>query len=134
MPNNFSVSLIRTEIDITKEEMKACGSSFNSQEIKAIFADGDVDNNGAISLNEFIAVMCPSASTVVGRLSKTYKNLEEIKQDFKKLDENNDGMISKSEMAAAGLSGQEFDAIFKLGDANGDGEIDLDEFIGVLCP
>ena len=93
--------------------MKACGSSFNSQEIKAIFADGDVDNNGAISLNEFIAVMCPSASTVVGRLSKTYKNLEEIKQGFKKLDKNNDGMISKNEMAAAELNDEEVDAIFK---------------------
>merc|ERR1712142_343350 len=120
--------------NITQEEMRACGSRFNSQEIEAIFAVGDVDNDGAISLNEFIAVMCPSASTVVGRLSKTYKNLEEIKQGFKKLDKNNDGMISKNEMAAAGLSGQEVDAIFKLGDANGDGEIDLDEFIGVLCP
>jgi len=120
--------------NITQEEMRACGSRFNAQEIEAIFAVGDVDNDGAISLNEFIAVMCPSASTVVGRLSKTYKNLEEIKQGFKKLDKNNDGQISKQEMASAGLSGQEVDAIFKLGDANGDGEIDIDEFIGVLCP
>merc|ERR1719348_2433106 len=92
--------------NITQEEMRACGSRFNSQEIEAIFAVGDVDNDGAISLNEFIAVMCPSASTVVGRLSKTYKNLEEIKQGFKKLDKNNDGMISKNEMASAGLSQQ----------------------------
>merc|ERR1719431_974439 len=120
--------------NITQEEMRACGSRFNAQEIEAIFAVGDVDNDGAISLNEFIGVMCPSASTVVGRLSKTYKNLEEIKQGFKKLDKNNDGQISKQEMASAGLSGQEVDAIFKLGDANGDGEIDIDEFIGVLCP
>merc|ERR1719431_329172 len=89
--------------NITQEEMRACGSRFNAQEIEAIFAIGDVDNDGAISLNEFIAVMCPSASTVVGRLSKTYKNSEEIKQCFKKLDKNNDGQISKQEMASAGL-------------------------------
>merc|ERR1712142_606189 len=120
--------------NITQEEMRACGSRFNSQEIEAIFAVGDVDNDGAISLNEFIAVMCPSASAVVGRLSKTYGNLEQIKQGFKKLDVNGDGMISKQEMSAAGLSQQEVDAIFKLGDANGDGEIDLDEFLAVMVP
>jgi Ca2+-binding EF-hand superfamily protein len=120
--------------NITQEEMRACGSRFNAQEIEAIFAIGDVDNDGAISLNEFIAVMCPSASTVVGRLSKTYGNLEEIKQGFKKLDKDSDGMISQKEMASAGLSGQEVEAIFKLGDTNGDGEIDIDEFIGVMCP
>eukprot|EP00092_Neocalanus_flemingeri_P000651 GFUD01000693.1.p1 GENE.GFUD01000693.1~~GFUD01000693.1.p1 ORF type:complete len:3364 (-),score=1087.83 GFUD01000693.1:1093-10800(-) len=120
--------------NISQEEMRECGSKFNAQEIEAIFAIGDVDNDGAISLNEFVGVMCPSALTVVGRLSKTYGNLEEIKQGFKKLDKDNDGKISKKEMAAAGLSGQEVDAIFKLGDTDGDGEIDLDEFIGVMCP
>merc|ERR1712106_1027048 len=120
--------------NISEEEMRACGSKFNAQEIEAIFAIGDVDNDGAISLNEFITVMCPSASTVVGRMSKTYGNLEEIKQGFKKLDKDGDGKISKKEMASAGLSGQEVDAIFKLGDTNGDGEIDIDEFIGVMCP
>merc|ERR1719309_172658 len=120
--------------NISQEEMRACGNRFNAQEIEAIFAIGDVDNDGAISLNEFVAVMCPSASTVVGRLSKTYGNLEQIKQGFKKLDKNNDGMISKQEMSGAGLSNQEVDAIFKLGDTNGDGEIDIDEFIGVMCP
>merc|ERR1719348_2591489 len=116
------------------EEMRACGSRFNSQEIEAIFAIGDVDNDGAISLNEFVAVMCPTAATVVGRLSKTYGNLEQIKQGFKKLDKNGDGMISKQEMSAAGLSQQEVNAIFSIGDTNGDGDIDMDEFIGVMCP
>jgi len=120
--------------NISMEEMRACGSRFNSQEIEAIFAIGDVDNDGAISLNEFVAVMCPTAATVVGRLSKTYGNLEQIKQGFKKLDKNGDGMISKQEMSAAGLSQQEVNAIFSIGDTNGDGDIDMDEFIGVMCP
>ena len=120
--------------NISMEEMRACGSRFNAQEIEAIFAIGDVDNDGAISLNEFVAVMCPTAATVVGRLSKTYGNLEQIKAGFKKLDKNGDGMISKPEMSSAGLSQQEVNAIFSIGDTNGDGEIDIDEFIGVMCP
>jgi len=120
--------------NISMEEMRACGSKFNSQEIEAIFAIGDVDNDGAISLKEFVAVMCPTAATVVGRLSKTYGNLEQIKQGFKKLDKDGDGSISKSEMASAGLSQQEVNAIFSIGDANGDGAIDMEEFIAVMCP
>jgi Ca2+-binding EF-hand superfamily protein len=119
---------------ISQEEMRTCGSRFNAQEIEAIFAIGDINNDGEIDLSEFIGVMCPSASTVVGRLSKSYTTLEEIKQGFKKLDRNNDGMISKVEMAQAGLSEQEVNAVFALGDTNNDGEIDINEFIGVLCP
>merc|ERR1712088_604179 len=119
---------------ISQEEMRSCGSRFNATEIEAIFAIGDTNNDGEIDLNEFVAVMCPAASTVVGRLSKSYKNLEEIKQGFKKLDREGDGMISKREMASAGLSEQEVVAIFALGDSNNDGEIDIDEFIGVMCP
>merc|ERR1719336_448635 len=120
--------------NISMEEMRACGKRFNSQEIDAIFAIGDVDNDGSISLTEFVAVMCPTAATVVGRLSKTYSNLQQIKQGFSSLDKNGDGKISKQEMASAGLSQQEVAAIFSIGDTNGDGEIDVEEFIAVMCP
>merc|ERR550539_465756 len=82
----------------------------------------------------FVAAMCPTAATVVGRLSKTYGNLEQIKAGFKKLDVKGDGLISKKEMSSAGLSQQEVNAIFSIGDTNGDGEIDVEEFIAVMCP
>merc|ERR1719347_1318030 len=119
---------------ISQEEMRGNGNRFSAQEVEAIFAVGDINNDGEIDLDEFIGVLCPSASTVVARLSKSFQNLDEIKQGFKKLDLNNDGNISKAEMASAGLSDQEVNAIFKLGDTNNDGEIDIDEFIGVMCP
>merc|ERR1719295_1173377 len=119
---------------ISQEEMRNCGSRFNTVEIEAIFAIGDVNNDGEIDLNEFVGVMCPSASTVVGRLSKSYSTLEEVKQGFKKLDRDGDGRITKVEMAQAGFNDQEVNAIFSLGDSNNDGEIDLEEFIAVMCP
>merc|ERR1719385_537875 len=119
---------------ISQEEMRNCGSRFNTVEIEAIFAIGDVNNDGEIDLNEFVGVMCPSASTVVGRLSKSYSTLEEVKQGFKKLDKDGDGRITKVEMAQAGFNDQEVNAIFSLGDSNNDGEIDLEEFIAVMCP
>ena len=119
---------------ISQEEMRSCGAKFNSKDIEAIFAIGDINNDGEIDMGEFVAVMCPSAATVVARISKSFKNLADIKQAFKKLDRNNDGKISRDEMKGAGLNEQEVNAIFQLGDTNNDGEIDMDEFIGVLCP
>lgn len=38
------------------------------QEIEAIFALGDINDDGAIDLEEFIGVMYPSASTIANRL------------------------------------------------------------------
>jgi len=119
---------------ISQEEMRGAGNRFTAQEVEAIFAVGDINNDGEIDIDEFIGVLCPGASTVVARLSKSFTSLEEIKQGFKKLDLDNDGNISKQEMASAGLSDQEVNAIFALGDTNGDGEIDIDEFIGTMCP
>merc|ERR1719187_1188897 len=107
--------------NISHEEMVGC-KKFNNQEIEAIFAIGDINNDGEIDMNEFISVMCPSASTVVSRLSQGFKTLEDIKQGFKKLDANNDGAISKDEMRGAKFNEQEINAIFKLGDTNNDGE------------
>jgi len=58
-----------------------------------------------------------------------------VKAAFAVIDENGDGMISRDEMSASEhFNSQEIDALFTLGDSNNDGEIDLEEFIGVLYP
>ena len=119
---------------ISMEEMRNCGQKFSAKEIDAIFALGDVNNDGEIDVNEFIAVMCPSASTVVARIAKDFKSLEDVKNAFKKMDKNGDGMISKAELAACGFNDQQVNGMFTLGDTNGDGEIDLQEFIQCMCP
>ena len=119
---------------ISMEEMRNCGQQFSAKEIDAIFALGDVNNDGEIDVNEFLAVMCPSASTVVARIAKDFKSLEDVKNAFKKMDRNGDGMISKGELAACGFNDQQVNAMFALGDTNGDGEIDLQEFIQCMCP
>ena len=119
---------------ISNEEMRNCGQKFNAREIDAIFAIGDINNDGEIDLDEFVSVICPKASTLVSRISKSFRSLEDIKSSFKKLDANNDGMICKSEMRGSGMNEQEVNAIFELGDTNNDGEIDLGEFVSVMCP
>ena len=119
---------------ISMEEMRNCGQQFSAKEIDAIFALGDVNNDGEIDVNEFLAVMCPSASTVVARIAKDFKSLEDVKNAFKKMDRNGDGQISKAELASCGFNDQQVNGMFALGDTNGDGEIDLQEFIQCMCP
>lgn len=119
---------------ISKEEMQNSGQKFNAKELDAIFAIGDINNDGEIDMNEFVAVICPSVTTLVSRISSSFKSLEDIKAFFTKLDKNKDGLISKKEMRASGMNDQEINAIFTLGDTNNDGEIDLKEMITVMCP
>ena len=44
--------------------------------------------------------MSPSASSVIQRISKIFNNLNDVKTAFKKIDTNNDGLLSKKEMMA----------------------------------
>merc|ERR1711915_432805 len=120
---------------ISKEELTEGSIRFTPQEVEAILALGDVNDDGAIDLEEFIGVMYPSAATVAGRLRGQYTDINDVKKAFAKIDLNGDGKVSKEEVAGTDLfNSQEIDALFTLGDANNDGEIDLEEFVGVLYP
>merc|ERR1712079_441444 len=114
-------------------------AGLSQQEVNAIFSIGDTNGDEEIDLDEFIAVMCPSATAVVFKLGQAFKGKEGAAAAFKQIDINGDGMISKQEMSSAMIGGNklsksEVDAIFKLGDVNGDGEIDLEEFLAVMVP
>jgi len=118
---------------ISQEEMRKYGSRMTSKEIEAIFAIGDINNDGEIDINEFINVLCPNASTLIARISKEFKNIESAQAMFHEIDSNSDGKISKSEMEeSCTLNEQEINAIFELGDSDNDGEISLKEFLTVM--
>jgi len=120
---------------ITKTEMADSPTKFSAMEIEAIFALGDINDDGAIDMEEFIGVMYPSAATIANRLRAKYMNINDVKKAFAGIDRNGDGLISKEEMQECDTFNlQEIDALFTLGDSNNDGEIDLEEFIGVLYP
>ena len=120
---------------ITKDELAEGVIRFTPQEVDAIMALGDVNDDGSLDMEEFIGVMYPSAATIASRLRSQYTDINSIKKAFSKIDINEDGKVSKEEVAASGtFNQQEIDALFVLGDANNDGEIDLEEFLGVLYP
>merc|ERR1712080_313752 len=100
---------------ISKAEMAAAG--LNEQEVNAIFTLGDANNDGQIDMEEFIMVMCPSASAVVFKVSRQFCGKEDAVNAFKKIDVNGDGMISKDEMRSCylQLNPIEVDSIFALG-------------------
>merc|ERR1719500_2631142 len=120
---------------ISRQEMASSGHKFNNAQVEAIFALGDINDDGAIDLDEFISVMCPSALTIVSRLRGKFKNISDVKKAFLAIDIDKDGVLSKNEIAGCGkFNSQETEAIFMLGDLNQDGDIDLEEFVSLMCP
>ena len=120
---------------ITRAELSEGVIRFSPQEVEAIMALGDVNDDGSLDMEEFIGVLYPSAATIASRMRAQYTDINSIKKAFSRIDTNGDGMVSKDEVAASGsFNDQEIDALFVLGDSNNDGEIDLEEFLGVLYP
>ena len=100
------------------------GHSYSEVEVDAIFSLGDTDGDGEVSLQEFVDLMSPSSSEILTKLRKNFKSIADVKGAFKKIDTNNDGLLSKQEMLSSQnckFDAEEIDAIFKLGDINGDG-------------
>merc|ERR1719264_643324 len=117
------------------DALKSSGESYSDVEVDAIFSLGDVDGDGEITLEEFIGLMSPSASSVVQRISKSFKNINDCKDAFKKIDRDGDGLLSKQEMMQANtFDSEEVNAIYELGDINGDEQLDMGEFISLMFP
>ena len=117
--------------------LKSSGHSYSDVEVDAIFSLGDTDGDGEVSLQEFVDLMSPSSSEVLTKLRRNFRSIADVKAAFKKIDTNNDGLLSKQEMSSSPnckFDSEEIDAIFKLGDINGDGELDMGEFVGLMFP
>ena len=117
--------------------LKSSGHSYSEVEVDAIFSLGDVDGDGEVSLQEFVDLMSPSSSEVLAKLRVNFRSIADVKVAFKKIDADGDGLLSKKEMQnspGCKFDREEIDAIFQLGDINGDGELDMGEFIALMYP
>merc|ERR1719312_1703067 len=124
---------------ISKAELKN-GIRLSDQELEVVFALGDIDQDGEISLSEFVRLMCPAAESGLSKFRNSFRNIQEVISAFKRFDANCDGALSQQElvngMKAAGMNfnAAEVKAIFALADINQDGEINFVEFVSALFP
>merc|ERR1711872_386442 len=116
------------------------GGEYSANEISAIFAMGDTDQDGKINFLEFAKVMIPAANETLSKFWKSFSSISSVRQAFQKLDADKDGQISRQEvtqgMSSAGLklTSAEVDTLFILGDKDNNGQIDFSEFAQIMIP
>jgi len=118
-----------------KDGIEKSGLTNQTIDLKAILEDVDADGSGVIDYTEWIA------STLN---MKQYFQEDVLWAAFKVFDRDGNGKISKDELANIVLEdpnvkqvigqkqGVELDQILAQVDANGDGEIDFDEFVAMM--
>merc|ERR1719244_1453494 len=120
---------------ISRTELRQVMQNFSEAEVDSVFALGNMDQSGCIDYQEFITMMFASASSTIKKLSAQFRSVTDVKAAFKRIDINNDGQISREELRTGmKLTNEDLDLVFAIGDLDGDGEINIGEFIRVMSP
>jgi len=110
-----------------REALAAWEHMIPEGELASLMAVADVDADGAIDYNEFVA-----ATAHVSRLERE----EVLRRAFDSLDLDASGAISAAELALAlerfGLADADARALIASADADGDGQVDFDEFAALM--
>ncbi|KAJ3027353.1 UNVERIFIED_CONTAM: calmodulin-like 3 [Siphonaria sp. JEL0065] len=111
------------------EVMRSCGLDPTDEEVRNMIASVDVDQTGTIDFDEFMIMMEDFRGET--RLHYTPEKLEEA---FKAMDFDGNGYISAADLVAVvkghgdELSEKEALEMIREGDADGDGQINFDDF------
>ena len=125
------------QLEDLKDLLMSIGESPADETLKRIIAQVDADGNGTIELDEFLAgcdkilgdgVKERGETVDVGQLIRTFKTLDKDGNGVLTLDEL-EGLLSTT---GGHLKSKCAEEILKLADADGDGSIDLSEFINFV--
>uniref|UniRef100_A0A0K8SPY3 EF-hand domain-containing protein n=1 Tax=Lygus hesperus TaxID=30085 RepID=A0A0K8SPY3_LYGHE len=110
--------------------MRSLGQRPTETELRDMVNGVDQDGNGSIEFNEFLQMMSKKMKGAEGE--------DELREAFRVFDENNDGLISNSELRhvmtnlGEKLSDEEVDDMIKEADIDGDGMVNYEEFVTIL--
>merc|ERR1712198_304550 len=117
--------------------MNSFGKEFVASEIESVFSLADVNSDGEICYDEFVAMMFPAAASALAKFRKHHRSLKNAKHAFDSYDIDGDGEITYEELVG-GMGGEysanEISAIFAMGDTDQDGKISFLEFSKIMIP
>jgi calmodulin len=110
--------------------MRSLGQHPTEAELADMVREIDTDGNGQIDFKEFLNMMVAKMKDVITE--------DEIREAFLLFDNDGNGYISAAElrhvMTSLGetLTDEEVEELMNEADANGDGQIDYDEFVKLM--
>ena len=111
--------------------LKQLGQEPTDEEIQDMVHEMDTNGNGTIEFSEFLIIMA--------RKMKQNDLEEEIREAFRVFDQDGNGFISASElrhvMVSLGekLTDIEVNEMIREADTDGDGQINYEEFVKIIC-
>ncbi|CAN0065074.1 unnamed protein product [Discosporangium mesarthrocarpum] len=118
------------DADELRTVMTSLGYNPTKQQLEDMMAKVDLDGNGRISFPEFVTMM---------RKCKVDTDFDrQIREAFKFFDKDKSGAIDCKELGdimrqlGAKLTDQEIELLVKEADVDGDGQVDINEFLKIM--
>merc|ERR1712087_530182 len=110
--------------------MRSLGRRPTAEELRAMIAEVDDDNNGLIDFPEFLKLMATKLQDA--------DSIEEMKEAFMVFDRDKSGAVSASELKhvmcnlGEQVTNEEVEDMIREADADGDGELSFEDFLQFL--
>ncbi|XP_060062994.1 calmodulin-like [Ylistrum balloti] len=111
--------------------MRSLGQAPTDEDLFKIIHDADNDGSGTVDFDEFVEMMI--------RFMKNIDPETEMRDAFKVFDKDGNGYISAMELRyvmtnlGERLSEEEVDEMIKEADIDGDGQVNYEEFVKMVC-